>query len=140
MYNCYILLIQFSECLNRNVMVPASGFLFLLARCVWTICFEYKFIHTSTDSISNFAHIYDFNIYASPHLLSLNKFKYKYNIHTHLPKFDSSSSSLRDGQVQLMSMQVVGKWAWSDVLGGFKLLALAQAKFEHHSIYIGRKY
>jgi hypothetical protein len=58
-----------------------------------TIRFEYKFTHTSTVCISNVAHIYDINIYASPRLLPLDKFKYKYDTHTHSPKFDCSSSS-----------------------------------------------
>lgn len=41
--------------------------------------------------------------------------------------------------IGIWTTQAVGKWAWSsDVLGG--LLALAQARFEYHKIYVGRKY
>ena len=47
---------------------------------------------TSTVCISNIAHIYDLNIYASPRLPPLHKFKYKYDIHSHSPKLDCSSS------------------------------------------------
>ena len=57
------------------------------------IRFEYKFVLTSTVCIPNIAHIYGFDIYASPRLSSLDKFKYKYDIHTHSPKLDCSSSS-----------------------------------------------
>ena len=71
----------------------AWALVFACKVCIVIICFKYKFIHTSTVCITNIAHIDVLNIYASPRLLSLRKLKYKYDIHTHSPKLDCSSSS-----------------------------------------------
>lgn len=71
----------------------AWALVFACKVCIVTIRFIYEFTHTSTVCISNVAHIYDLNIFASPRLLPLDKFKYKYDIHTHSAKLDSSSSS-----------------------------------------------
>ena len=71
----------------------AWALVFACKVCIVIIHSEHKFTRTSTVYISNFAHIYGLNIYASPRLLPLDKFKYKSDIHTHSPKFDCSSSS-----------------------------------------------
>ena len=71
----------------------AWALVFACKVCSVIIHFEYKFTHISTVCISNIAHIYGLNIYDSPRLLPLDKFKFKYDIHTHSPKLDCSSSS-----------------------------------------------
>ena len=71
----------------------AWALVFACKVCIVVMRFEYKFTHASTVCISNIAHIYGLNIYASSRILPLHKFKYKYDIHTHTPKLDCFNSS-----------------------------------------------
>ena len=53
----------------------AWALVFACKVCIVVIRFEYKFTRTLTVCVSNIAHIYGINIYSSPRLLHLDKFK-----------------------------------------------------------------